>query len=72
MDKSTPEEHLFQPLEINNKQFKNAVTFLTGYNGISTATDKNNKFQFIRSITDKDGYIKNYHTPWCLQTRKFE
>ena len=29
MDKSTHEEHLFQPLKTNNKQFKIAVTFLT-------------------------------------------
>ena len=33
MDKSTHEEHLFQSLQTNNKQFKIAVTFLTGYNG---------------------------------------
>ena len=30
MDKSTHEEHLSQPLQTNNKQFKRAVTFLTG------------------------------------------
>ena len=30
MDKSTHEEHLFQPLQTINKQFKIAVTFLTG------------------------------------------
>ena len=30
MDKSTHEEHLFQPLQTNNKHFKIAVTFLTG------------------------------------------
>ena len=34
MDKSTHEEHLSQPLQTNNKQFKIAVMFLTGYNGI--------------------------------------
>ena len=33
-DKSTHEEHLSQPVQINNKQFKKTVTFLTGYNGI--------------------------------------
>ena len=32
MDKSTHEEHLFQPLQTNNNQFKIAITFLTGYN----------------------------------------
>ena len=54
MNKSTHEEHLFQPLQINNKQFKIAVTFLTGYNGIFTVTNENNKFYFLKSITDDD------------------
>ena len=36
MDKSTHEEHLSQALQTNNKHFKIAVTFLTGYNGYST------------------------------------
>ena len=58
VDKSTLEEHLFQPLQTNNKQFKIAVTFLTGYNGIFNITDKYNKFYFIKSITVKDGYIQ--------------
>ena len=39
MDKSTLEEHLYQPLQTNNKQFKMEVTFLTGLNGI--LKDKN-------------------------------
>ena len=30
LDKSTHEEHLFQPLQTNNKQFNIAVTFLIG------------------------------------------
>ena len=47
MDRSTHEEHLFQPLQTNNKQFKIAVTFLTGYNGIFNVTSKNNNFYFI-------------------------
>ena len=54
MDKSIHEEHLFQPLQTNNKQFKIAVTFLTGYNGIFNVKDKNNKFCFAKSITDDD------------------
>ena len=33
MDKSTHEEHLAQPLQTNNKQFKTAVTFQNGFNG---------------------------------------
>ena len=56
MNKSTHEEHLFQRLQTNNKQFKIAVPFLTGYNGIFNMTSTNNKFYFIKSITDKDGY----------------
>ena len=32
MDKCTHEEHLAQPLQTNKKQFKIAVTFITGYN----------------------------------------
>ena len=58
MNKSTHEEHFSQPLQTNNKQFKIAVTFLTGYNSIFIVTDKNNKYYFIKSITDKDGYIQ--------------
>ena len=58
MDKSTHEEHLSHPLQTNNKQFKIAVTFLTGYNGIFNVTNENNKFYFIKSITGKDGYTQ--------------
>ena len=54
MDKSTHEEHLHQPLQTNNKQFKIAITFLTGYNGIFNVTNANNKFYFLKSITDDD------------------
>ena len=57
MDKSTHEEHLFQPLQTNYKQFNLAVTFLTAYNGIFNVTSKNNKCYFLKSITD-DGHIK--------------
>ena len=58
MDKSTHEEHISQPLQTNNKHIKFAVTFLTGYNGIFNVTHKNNKFYFMKSITDKAGYIQ--------------
>ena len=58
MDKSTHEEHLSQPSQTNNKQFKKAITFLTGCNGIFNVTDRNNKFYFLKSITDKNGYIQ--------------
>ena len=54
MDKSIHEEHLFQPLQTKNKQFKLAVTFLTGYSGIFNVTNSNNKFYFFKSITDDD------------------
>ena len=57
MDKSTHEEHLSQPLQTNKKQFKIAVTFLSGYNGIFNVTCSNNKFYFTRSITE-DGFIQ--------------
>ena len=52
MVKSTHEEHLFEPLQTNNKQFKNAVTFLTGYNGIFNITSQNNKFYFIHPANE--------------------
>ena len=58
MDKSTHEEHLSQPLQTYNKQFKIAVTFLTGYNGIFNVTNENNKFYFKKTISDDDGFIK--------------
>ena len=56
MDKSTHEEHLSQSLQAKIKQFKIAVTFLTGYNGIFNVTKKNNKFYFTKSICHKDGF----------------
>ena len=54
INQSNHEEHLFQPLQTNNKQFKIAITFLTGYNGIFNVTNSNNKFYFLKSITDDD------------------
>ena len=58
MDKSTREEHLSQPIQTNNKQFKLAVTFLTGYNGIFNVTDKKNKFYSTKSNTHDDCFIQ--------------
>ena len=58
MDKSTHEEHLSQPLQINNKQFKIAVDFLAGFNGIFNVTNSNNNIYFIKSITEKHGNIQ--------------
>ena len=34
------------------------MTFVTGDNGIFDLTSKNNKFYFLKSITDEDGYIQ--------------
>ena len=47
MDESTHEEHISQPLQINKRQFKIDVTFLSGYSGTFNVTKKNNKFIFI-------------------------
>ena len=57
MDKSPHEEHLSQTLQTNNKQYKIAVTFLTGYNGIFNVTNTNNKLYSMKSITDEDGFV---------------
>ena len=70
MDKSIHEEHLFQPLQTNNKHFKIAVTFLTVYNGIFNLTDKNNKFYFKKSITDDDGFIQTTVPPGAYNLKK--
>ena len=58
MDRSTHEEHLSQPLQTNYKQFKIAITFLTGYNGIFKVTNKNNRFYFKKTNTDEDGFFQ--------------
>ena len=58
MNKSTHEEHLFQPLQTNNKQFKIAVTFLSGYNGIFNVINSNNKFYFKKTISNEDGFFQ--------------
>ena len=54
MDKSTHEEHLSQPLQTNNKQFKIAVTFLSAYNGIFNVTNRNSKIYFKKSLIEED------------------
>ena len=56
MDKSIHEEQISQLLQTKNKQFKAAVTFLNGYNGIFILTIKNNKLYFAKSISD--GFIQ--------------
>ena len=68
MDRSTHEERLSPPLQTNNKQFKIAVTFLNGYNGIFNVTNSNNKFYFMKSITDEDRFIKITIPPCAYKT----
>ena len=67
MNKSTHEEHLAQPLQTNNSRFKIAVTFLSGYNGISNVTDKNRKFYFKKTISDEDGFIQKTIPPGAYE-----
>ena len=67
MDKSTHEEHLFQPLQTNNKQFITATTFKTGYNGIFNITISKIKLYFMKSIPDEDGFFSNNYTTCCLR-----
>ena len=57
MDKSTHEEHLSQPLQTNNKQFKLAVSFLRAYNGIFNVTNSKNSFYFKKALID-EGFIQ--------------
>ena len=54
MDKSTHEEHLYQTLQTKNKQFKIAITYLSGYNGILNVTNSNIKFYFKENIVDDE------------------
>ena len=54
MDKSTHEEHLFQPLQTNNKRFKIAITFVSGYKGNFNVKNSINKFFFKKSLIEED------------------
>ena len=56
MEKSSHEEHLSHSLQTNNKQFKNAITFPTGYNGINIVTNKKN--YAAASIPDNGGFVR--------------
>ena len=58
MDKSIHEEHLSQPLQTINKQFKIAVTFITGYNGIFNVTNCYSRFYFKKTIAKEEDYIQ--------------
>ena len=52
-DKSTHEEHLSQLLQTINKQFKIAITFLSGNNGIFIVTKKLKIFFTVSIIDDE-------------------
>ena len=67
MDKSTHEEHLSQPLQTNNKQFKIAITFLTGYNAIFNVTNSINNFYVMKSVTDEDAFIQITISPGAYE-----
>ena len=54
MKKSIHEEHLFQSVQANIKQYKIDVIFLIGYNGIFNVTNNNNKFFPTVSFNDDD------------------
>ena len=58
MYKSSHEEHLSQSLQTSNKQFKIAVTFLTGYNGIFNVTNENNNFFSRKQLLMKMELLK--------------
>ena len=67
MDKSTHEELLSQPLQTNSKQFKIAVTFQFGYNGIFNVTNSNNRFYFKKTITDGDDFFQSTILPGAYE-----
>ena len=71
LDKSTHGEHLSEPLQTNNKQFKIAVTFLTACSGIFNVTSKNINFYFLKSITD-DYHIKISIPPGAYEIQSLD
>ena len=70
LDRSTHEEHLSQPLQTDKKQFKIAVTFLTGFNGIFKFIDKNNKFYFARLLTSETFSINKQQGAYEIESLK--
>ena len=68
MDNSFHAEHLHHPLQTNDKQFKIAVTFLTGYNGIFNVTNANNKFYFKKTISNEENFIQITIPPGAYET----
>ena len=67
MDKQALEEHLIQPLQTNIQQFRIAVTFPTGYNGIFNVTNSNNKIYSLKSVNDEDGYFQINFRPGAYE-----
>ena len=53
--------------KLTKKQFKIAVTFLTGFNGIFNYKNSNDKFYFKKSIADADGFIQNIIPPGAYE-----
>ena len=68
MDKSTHEEQLSQTLQSNIKQYKLAITFLNGYNGILNVTNSNIKFYSMKTITDADDFNQITISPGTYET----
>ena len=62
-DKSTHEEHFCKPSKTNKKHFKKGITLLTGYNGIFSVTNKNNRFYFVTSNADEYVFIQIVISP---------
>ena len=58
IEESIHEDHSSQPIQTNFKEFKLAVTFLTGFNAIFNVTKRNIKFYFAKLIADEDGFIQ--------------
>ena len=67
MDKSTHKEHLYQPLQTNIRQFKKAVTFLTGYNGIFNVTNSNNKIYIMKSTNPPHDFVEITSPPGAYE-----
>ena len=67
MDKSSHEEHLSQPLRTNIKQYKIAITFLTGYNGIFNVTISKKKLYFKITITEEDDFFQSTKPPGAYE-----
>ena len=59
MNKSAHEKHLSRTLQTNNKQFKLAITFLSGYKGTFNVTNTNNKFYF-KKLMKMDSFKSLY------------